>query len=167
MDAARCWQLIEATAPEGGAGTEEHADAVAEALRTLEPDEIVAFDLFLHERLEEAYRWDLWAVAYVALGGCGDDSFEYFRLWLVAQGKDYFERALKDERRAVDNLAPGDEAECEALLYAAQEVYESKTGGSGLPSSYSPHKTDPDGEPWSEETVHELYPELAKRFGGG
>jgi hypothetical protein len=29
-------------------------------------------------------------------GGCSDDGFEYFRAWLLAQGRDTFEKALED-----------------------------------------------------------------------
>lgn len=168
MDTARCWQLIETTTPAAGAGTEEHAEAIGDALGELEPAEIAAFDRFLQTQLDRAYRWDLWAVAYIAMGGCGDDGFEYFRAWVIAHGEDYFERALKDPPRAADALEPGDEADGELLLYAAQQAYEAKTGGEQLPWDESaPRKHEPDGEPWDESKVHERYPDLAKRFGAG
>jgi hypothetical protein len=162
--AARCWAIIESTAPKTGRGTEEHADAVLEALAKLPAAEIVAFDRFLHERLYDAYRWDLWAVAYIAMGGCGDDAFEYFRLWVVAQGRAYYEAAMKDPVRAADAVKPGDEPECESLLYAAAEAHES-VAGSPLPPPAVRAPKEPSGEPWEEETVARLYPDLAKRFG--
>lgn len=31
----------------------------------------------------EAYRRDLWAAAYHANGGCSDDGFIDFRIWLI------------------------------------------------------------------------------------
>ncbi|WP_342210876.1 LysR family transcriptional regulator [Streptomyces sp. DH-12] len=36
----------------------------------------------------------LWAAAYVINGGCSDDGFDYFRGWLIAQGREVFERAV-------------------------------------------------------------------------
>lgn len=163
---ARCWQVIESTIPAEGVATEEHVEAIIAALQKLDPNEIVAFDRFVRIRLNRAYRWDLWAVAYVALGGCGDDMFEYFRLWVIAHGKEYFERALGDPQRAVDDLKPGDEGDCESLLYAATEAYEAKTGGQRLPWDDSvARKDDPDGEPFDESGVGKLYPDLAERFG--
>jgi len=164
---SRCWQVIETTIPTDGAGTEEHVQAIRSALEGLEFEEIVAFERFVRTQLNRAYRRDLWAVGYVAMGGCGDDGFEYFRLWVIAHGKEYFERALVDPQRAVDALEPGDDeaGECELLLYAAQQAYESKTGGEELPwDDTVARKDQPDGEAWDEGSVDELYPELAKRF---
>jgi len=165
---ARCWALIERATPAEGAGTEEHAEAIADELGKLTADEIVAFDRFLQEQLKRANRWDLWAVAYIAMGGCGDDGFEYFRLWLIAHGREYFERALADPRRAVDALEPGEYADCETLLYAAAEAHESVTGNPLPPLPPEARGTsEPEGDPWSEDDVEKLYPDLAKRFGSG
>jgi hypothetical protein len=165
MDAGY-WQVIETTIPAEGVASEDHVEAIVSALQELDPKEIVAFDRFVRTQLNRAYRWDLWAVAYIALGGCGDDGFEYFRLWVIAHGKEYFERALGDPQRAVDDLKPGDEGDCEFLGYAAMKAYEAKTGGQKLPWDDSvARKDEPDGENWDEHSVDKLYPELAKRFG--
>ncbi len=160
----RFWSLIEGATPSEGAGTEEHAEAVTKALITLSSDDVIAFDAWLRGQLMRAYRWDLWAVAYIALGGCGDDGFEYFRLWLVAQGREYFDRALADPVRAADALEPGDEGECETLGYAASYVYEAVMAEE-LPYLSVPGAGDePSGDAWSEEAVYELYPQLSERF---
>ena len=34
-----------------------------------------------------SYDWNLWGAAYLMKGGCSDDAFDYFRGWLVAQGR--------------------------------------------------------------------------------
>lgn len=161
---ARFWGLIERTAPKSGAGTDDHVDVIEKALGTLSGKELVQFQAFLSRQTARAYRWDLWAVAYIALGGCGDDGFEYFRLWMVAQGRDYFERALAEPERAVDALAPGDEGECESLGYAAAEAYEEKFGREIPYEGLTRLPPEPAGEPWREEDVEELYPDLAARF---
>ena len=46
--------------------------------------------------LAEAYHWDLWGAAYLINGGCSDDGFEYFRRWLVLQGRDVFQAAVSN-----------------------------------------------------------------------
>jgi hypothetical protein len=38
----------------------------------MEPAEIVSFQQHLLGRMQEAYRSDLWAVAYIVNGGCSD-----------------------------------------------------------------------------------------------
>lgn len=164
--ADRFWALIARAVPDGGVATEAHAEAVTEALKKLPAGDIVAFDRFIQDRLDRAYRWDLWAVAYIAMGGCGDDGFEYFRLWLIAQGKDYYESALRDPAHAVDALEPGEEAECELLLYAASDAHES-VAGKPLPPSGGDRPKEPAGEGWDEKDVARLYPAIAKRFGYG
>ena len=60
------------------------AARAAGRLSRLEVDEIVAFDRFFLERVNEAYRTDLWEVAYLMNDGCSDDGFDYFRGWLIS-----------------------------------------------------------------------------------
>ena len=43
----------------------------------------------MRQRLAEAYRWDIWAIAFIINGGCSDDGFEYFRGWLVRKAKNF------------------------------------------------------------------------------
>jgi hypothetical protein len=60
-------------------------------------------------------------------------------------------------------MKPGDEPECESLLYAAMEAHES-VAGNPLPPPELRAPAEPSGKPWEEENVERLYPELAKRF---
>jgi len=39
------------------------------------------------------YRYDLWAAAYLIGGGCSDDGFIDFRAGLIAQGRDWYQKA--------------------------------------------------------------------------
>lgn len=72
--------------------------------------------------------WNLWGAAYVINGGCSDDCFEYFRGWLVLQGRETFERALANpDSLAVHPQLEG-AAELEEVLYVARTVYQAKTG---------------------------------------
>jgi hypothetical protein len=43
--------------------------------------------------LAASYRTVLWAAACLINGGYSDDGFEYFRGWLIVQGRDVFERS--------------------------------------------------------------------------
>ena len=45
----------------------------------------------------------LWDAAYLINGGCSDDGFDYFRGWLVDQGRETFERCLAEMRRATSS----------------------------------------------------------------
>lgn len=142
-------------------------------LEVLEQEQIVAFQDHMADRMGESYRWDLWAVAYIIQGGCSDDSFDYFREWIIAQGRTFYEGVLAAPERAAEGVAAGDEddpgsRECESMICAAGWAYESKTGQE-IPPSQKPlsfNFEEPRGEPWDEDGVDQRYPELAARFCG-
>jgi Protein of unknown function (DUF4240) len=126
MDIDAFWSLIENARGDGEQSG--HVKRVQEALMQCTPDQIVAFDKLMYQLEAESYTWELWGAAYIINGGCSDDGFDYFRGWLILQGKDLFEAAITEP----DNLAdyPGLEegAECEDLLYVASNAYEALTG---------------------------------------
>lgn len=109
---------------------ERVAEALVEQLVTLPADEIVAFQLVLDELLRASYRWDLWAAAFLVNGGCSDDGFDYFRGWLVAQGRTVWEAALADPDSLAELVTAGrpEIAECEELLEAAAGAFARVTG---------------------------------------
>src|SRR6185436_3466902 len=98
MTTDQFWKLID-TAAEEGSDSSERADILGESLTDLPAGEISGFQQQLWQRLAESYRWDLWAVAYIVNGGCSDDGFDYFRGWLIAQGRAYFEATLREPER--------------------------------------------------------------------
>lgn len=163
MDITQFWNYIEKSREEAD-GCEEQAEALIAQLSKLKKSEIVAFKNHFNKCLDDAYRWDLWAVAYIIQGGCSDDSFEYFRCWLIGQGREYFEAALASPEKAADNVEPGEDAECEDLLYAAVSAYESVAGHDEMPSDPRKRPTEPVGEKWNEDKVGKLYPRLAQKF---
>ena len=164
MTPDRFWSLIEQARGEAADCT-SLADELTEKLATLPPEEILAFQEQLDARLAQAYRWDLWAVAYIVNGGCSDDGFEYFRLWMIGEGREYFEAALREPERAADRAEP-EACECEDLLYAPTRAYEARTGSTPPPSDrWKRLPSEPAGDPWTEEDLPRLFPVLNDRFG--
>ena len=136
-------------------------------LGRLKPAEIIEFDKHFTKCLDDSYRWDLWAVAYIIHGGCSDDSFDYFRCWLIGQGRAYYEAAMETPEKAADNAQPGEPAQCEDLLYAAASAYEAATGHDEMPHRRRERPAEPAGKQWEQDQVGQLYPELAKKFEFG
>jgi hypothetical protein len=161
MTTEQFWNINE-SAREEDANPEAVAATVRSTLEGLTIEEVVGFERELTRRRAESYRWDLWAVAYIVNGGCSDDGFDYFRGWLIAKGRSYFEAALADPVRAADDAEP-DANECEDMLYVAASVYKSKTG-SYPPKSDIALPSEPAGEKWEEDDLQALYPELWERF---
>jgi len=157
------WKIIE-TARQDDPDPDAVAAAVSTTLEGYSLDEILEFDRELSQRWVESYRWDLWAVAYIVNGGCSDDGFAYFRGWLVAKGRKYYETALADPVRAADE-AEGDAEECEDMLSAAAVAYKAKTGNyPAHPKTGVTFPKEPAGKPWDEDELEELYPSLWERF---
>lgn len=161
MDIETFWKLIEKS-KRGSEDCEEQAEKLGDYLAELQADEIVSFDQHFHDRLNAAYTWGLWGVAYLANGGCSDDGFEYFRAWLITQGRKRFEAALEDPE-SVTRYAEPDECECEDILYVAAEAYE-KCTESAFPESVFPTPLAPAGMRWEEKDLPRLFPKAAKKF---
>src|SRR4051812_12606604 len=64
----RFWALVE-RARDGGDRCGRVARRLTDTLVTLPPAAIEEFGHELSARMAESYRWELWAVAYVANGG--------------------------------------------------------------------------------------------------
>lgn len=163
----RWWDLIERSRKDT-AGPDEQAEQLHELLvEELTAEEIVAFDKFVLERIRDAYRWDLWEIAYLMNGGCSDDGFDYFCGWLVGMGRKHYEAALKNPEAAANGVGPDDEPfENESLWYVASNAWEEKTGQSNYDTVAPDVTRELIGKPFDEEGVYEKHPKLAKKFGG-
>ncbi|MYT34436.1 MULTISPECIES: DUF4240 domain-containing protein [unclassified Streptomyces] len=131
MDETDFWELIDDSRAAAGNDPEEQADALVERLLGLDPDRVVDFARHFEERYNRAYTWDLWAAAALMLDGASDDAFDYFRCWLIGQGRHVFEGALDDPdqlARLVGDFDEETDGDAEELGYAADEAYEQLTG---------------------------------------
>src|SRR6202035_936121 len=90
------WNLIQESRKNSGGDPDFQEEALANLLRKLPLQDIIAFQNRFHELRGRAYTWQLWGAAYIINGGCGDDSFCYFRDWLIAQGRDTYTKAVAD-----------------------------------------------------------------------
>ncbi|KJY23390.1 MULTISPECIES: DUF4240 domain-containing protein [Streptomyces] len=138
MDKTTFWQLIETARADTAADADTDEDAVAqragELLAARPQAEIAAAQQVLWDLLAESYRSPLWAAAYMINGGCSDDGFDYFRGWLLTQGRTVFDAALADPDSLADHpavreaAAEGLELWDEEALSIAWTAYESATG---------------------------------------
>jgi Protein of unknown function (DUF4240) len=136
MDTELFWALIEDA--RGQVVDPADGDAIvsraSDMLSARPAEEIVAAQQVLWDLMAASYRNPLWAAAYLINGGCSDDGFDYFRGWLILQGREVFARVVADP----DNLselpviraaaADGDEIECEDALSIAWDAYQTVTG---------------------------------------
>ena len=162
MDHSMFWRIIQ-TAKDGAQGDQDkQLDLIREALIQLPAESIIAFDHIMDEYRALSYRRDLWAAATIINAGCSDDGFDYFRAWLIAQGRRVFESALQNPEtlHEVIVMDPDWEAGCEGFLYVALEAYEQKTGRDMPIHPAPPQKLT--GLAWSED-IDEMFPELSRK----
>lgn len=120
------WKLIEST--KDAEDVFEQVEEIQSVLESKSPEEILSFEEHLSAIMADSYRNELWGAAYLINGGCSDDGFDYFRGWLILQGQNVFETAVKKGDSLADLDQLEDEVECEDILYVANSAYESVTG---------------------------------------
>jgi hypothetical protein len=162
----RFWQIVERSRRGAAADPDAQGPQLVAILADEPVDEIIAFDTVFQERVRDAYRWDLWAVAYVMTGGsCSDDGFDYFVGWLIGKGRRRYEAALIDPERAADRVSPDEDPfENEWLWIAASNAYAQKTGRDDYGAVAKGVDRSLIGEPFDEDTVFAAHPKLTKRF---
>ncbi|WP_228992977.1 DUF4240 domain-containing protein [Streptomyces sp. DH8] len=171
MDETEFWEIIDSTREAAEGDPEDHADLLVERLTQLDPESVLDFARHFEARYNRAYRWDLWGAAAVLLGGASDDAFDWFRCWLIGQGREVFEGALHDPDDLAELLEEFDEevdGDGEELGYAADEAYEQLTGVVAPELGLAPQPAEPLGAPVDfedEEALAARFPELWDRFG--
>ena len=84
--------VIEAARASAREGKPFH-EVLTDLLAARTEQEILDYQDKFDEAHQALYRWDVWAAAYLIRGGCSDDSFMYFRAELIAQGRDWYQKA--------------------------------------------------------------------------
>ncbi|MCK8432221.1 DUF4240 domain-containing protein [Streptomyces sp. D2-8] len=172
MDETEFWELVDDAREAAEGDPEEQADLLVDRLAQLDPDSVLDFARHFESRYNRAYRWDLWGAAWVLLDGASDDAFDFFRCWLIGQGREVFEGAVHDPDALAGLLGEFDEeidGDGEELGYAADEAYEQLTGVVAPDLAIAPPPPEPEGTPLdfeNEGLLAERYPRLWERFRG-
>ncbi|MEU6592940.1 DUF4240 domain-containing protein [Streptomyces sp. NPDC046881] len=172
MDETEFWELIDSTREAAEGDPEEQVDLLLDRLLQLDPELVLDFARHFEARYNRAYRWDLWGAAWLLLDGCSDDAFDFFRCWLIGQGREVFEGALHDPDALAGLLDEFDEeidGDGEELGYVADEAYEQLTGTVAPDLGIAPAPAEPQGTPLdleNDRVLAERFPRLWERFKG-
>lgn len=136
MDNEKFWALIDSA--RRAVSDRSDAEAVASQATALlsgrADHEIAAAQQAFWNLMADSYTIKLWGAAYEINGGCSDDMFDYFRGWLVLQGRATFERIVADPDHLADlpeiqaAAAKREDVECETALSIAWTAHEAATG---------------------------------------
>ncbi|MFJ8259486.1 DUF4240 domain-containing protein [Peribacillus asahii] len=125
------WELLE-KCKEKGEDVEEQIEWLITHLSRKSVKDIIKFDFIFNRYYAKSYTSHLWAAAYIVMGGCSDDCFDYFRAWLLYLGKDEYEAAIENPETLLPYFKLLEEQEeipqLEELLFVASSAYEEKTG---------------------------------------
>ncbi|WP_342429958.1 DUF4240 domain-containing protein [Neobacillus sp. FSL H8-0543] len=177
MEQKEFWRLIEKSRE-----FDNQAESLIEVLTEIGLDEVLDFELLFQQLMNASYTSRLWGAAFVLMGGCSDDAFDYFRGWLIGQGEEIFNQVMKDpeflaEYINEDNLDDEGYPQNEELLSAGLDAYNLiRTGNTewddniydelveALDKMGLQPKTDIEFD-WEEDDLENLFPILWTRFG--
>lgn len=176
------WALIEES--KKYINNNDKKDFLIKKLMTLGIDDIIAFETCFRTFYKDTYRSSLWGAAYIIKGGCSDDSFDYFRAWLIAQGMEVYHNAIKNPECLADYLESEEGNsdsffEFEELLYVSLIAYEKvRTGNIIVKNDLYDEFSDLiekngfnytyayiDDVPWEDtEDLKMLFPKLCSKY---
>jgi len=108
---------------------DEQAAYLVKAIGQLTPKQMIGFRLRTDKLLYDTYTSDMWCAAYIMNQGCSDDSFEYFRNWVISRGKAVYYAAKANPDSLISEV--DEEAEMydfEDFWYVANDAFQQKTG---------------------------------------
>lgn len=180
MDRKEFWKLI----VRSKTYKENHVQWLIETLSKGTLEDLLSFEWHFQQVHDQSYQSDLWGAAYILMGGCSDDSFDYFRAWLISHGESVYTKVLAnpDVMAAIipksfeeEGLIP----ECEDFLDIGINAFSlMRTGNLQLDTQlenefydlldsrgYQSQRPDINLDWDDEQDLDERFPKLWKRFG--
>src|SRR4051794_38723334 len=96
------WENLDSAMSAAAFDRSRLAESLRDELLERDEDEVLDFVRHFHEARIEAYRWDLWAAAWVAGGGATEQDFSDFRDWLISLGREAYDDVLHDPERLLN-----------------------------------------------------------------
>lgn len=127
MDEEQFWAIVQTAVDEAGDDEDEYLEVAKRELSKLSLKEMIGFRLRTDKLLYDSYTSEMWCAGYLMNGGCSDDGFEYFRLWVISRGRKVYEAAMAKPDNLIDYIdddAEMDFFEFELFWYVALEAFE-------------------------------------------
>lgn len=152
------WAIIDKAATEHPTDLDARNSAMEYRLHTLAPGDWKSFGIVYDTLDRAAFTWHLWGAAYQINGGCSDDGFDYFRAWLISQGRATYEAALANPDTLADHVASDAEDfhENEDFLALAREQV--------TEDDLQPFPGDPAGDQWNFDDETEMQHRFPRLF---
>lgn len=171
MNESEFWELIEQSIQK--CRDEKHCqlEFLKSSLLEMDSTHIYDFEEILRKKIIECDDYKVMAAAKIIDGYVSDDSYIYFRCWLIGKGQFVYENAVRDPDTHSNHIMDKNSCDFEELLYLATDAYSSKSGkeeddtfprdaciSKGLDYDFGAPATK--GEDWNEEDLPNMYPKL-------
>jgi hypothetical protein len=165
---SRFWEIIDASRQRAKGSQDAQFDALEEQLRALPAAEIASFAEHFTACIGCADCNEVYAAAAIIDGfSVSDDAFTYFLEWLIAQGEEVFEDALRNPDSLAESVEEGEVCAFEGFGYIAARVWEEKTGLSAekMPGQVATPAKAPEGAAWEDDgDLKQRFPRLWRKF---
>jgi hypothetical protein len=176
MNRHEFWRVIDFALQQAKGDEQLYETLLIKNLEQYSPEEIIEFECLLEQQILNADDFKVMAAQKIIEGSVTDDSYLYFRCWLISQGKSVFEEALRNPDSLVSINTEESVAEFEPLLYIATQAYRHKTGKQEEDESFPRgvaskrglnynSETGTKGNDWTEEQLPTLLPSLWAKYG--
>ncbi len=121
------WELIESSGSPDKNSCGEQCENIISKLSGFDKKGLIQFSSIHSQLLANAYTWPLIKACYIVMNHLSDDIFEDFSNWLILNGRERFESAIKDPDTVASFIfanRPAEEISGEALLYVCEEAWD-------------------------------------------
>ncbi len=177
MDKKEFWKIINYAHQKSGNDLGLKSQLMIDKLSTYSKEQIIDFEVILRQLLDESDDFKIMAAQKIMTDYVSDDSYLYFRCWLISEGESTFNKTMKDVDYLSNVVSEDTEPDFEYLLLVATEAFAKKTGksideedetfprgmadGRAVNYNLSPITK---GTDWTEEQLPQLYPKLLSKF---
>ncbi len=169
------WSLIDnaVTASNGNNSIKE--DYLISELEKLSLEDIRDFEIAFRKCIIEPDEFKIMAALKIIEGYVTDDSYLYFRCWLIGLGKKAYIETLRNPDYLAKVVNKDEVCDWESIMYVATEAYSKKTGKEedetfprdiaidmGLDYDFGAPPTK--GTNWTEDQLPVLHPKLWAKF---
>lgn len=176
MDETEFWKIIDYSIANSKNDKLEQEKTIVEKLSAYNPEQIIEFEIILRQLIIQADDFKIMGAQKIIEGYVSDDSYLYFRCWLIGKGEEIYKETIRNPDVLSDSISREDEFDFEELLYVSTKAYKIKTGKieedatfprdvaylKGLDYDFGAPPTK--GVDWKEEDLPRTYPKLWRLF---
>ena len=181
MDTVFFWKIMDYAFAKAKFDNKLKEQTILDQLIKLTPEQIQEFEIIFQQMNQKASTWNNMAAHTIIEGGSSDDTYYYFRCWLISLGQKNFEETIKDPDYLasldipINNKYGYGEVIFEELIPMSDKAYSivtgKKTEDETFPRALAQKKglfydsnTEIKGKEWTDTDLPKIAPKLCKKF---